>query len=110
MAGVFDRGDVTYTRIYDMADIFADPQYAARGMLAKVPDEELGEVTVPAPVPRLSARRDDPQKRWPHRARHGAGAERAGRLTRAEIARLEQENVVYAPGGGPQIGGPRVQE
>jgi len=73
MAGRLRCGDVTYTRIYDMADIFADPQYAARGMLAKVPDEELGEVTVPAPVPRLSARRDDPQKRWPHRARHGAG-------------------------------------
>ncbi|HEY9446542.1 MAG TPA: CoA transferase, partial [Burkholderiales bacterium] len=54
MAGIFDAGDVTYTRIYDMADIFADPHYAARGMLAKVPDEELGEVTVPAPVPRLS--------------------------------------------------------
>lgn len=96
MAAVFDAGDVTYTRIYDMADIFADPHYAARGMLARVPDEDLGEVTVPAPVPRLS--------RTPGTIRKSGGrigldtaqvlSELAG-LTRAEIARLEQENVVY---------------
>jgi crotonobetainyl-CoA:carnitine CoA-transferase CaiB-like acyl-CoA transferase len=47
-------GDVVFTRIYSMADIFKDPHYAARGMLAKIPDDELGDITLTAPVPRLS--------------------------------------------------------
>lgn len=50
----FRAEDVTFSRIYNMADIFADPHYKARGMLAEIPDDELGTVTVAAPVPRLS--------------------------------------------------------
>lgn len=45
---------VPATRIFTMADIFKDPHYAARGMLAGVPDDELGSVTLAAPVPLLS--------------------------------------------------------
>lgn len=37
-----------------LADIFADPHYKARGMLAQIPDDDLGTVTIAAPVPRLS--------------------------------------------------------
>jgi len=51
----FTPHGVTFTRVYSMADIFADPHFAARGMLQKVMDGKLGEVTVAAPVPRLSA-------------------------------------------------------
>ena len=47
--------EVPAARIYTMADIFADPHYAARGMLTKVPDDDLGSVTMPDVVPRLSA-------------------------------------------------------
>jgi crotonobetainyl-CoA:carnitine CoA-transferase CaiB-like acyl-CoA transferase len=43
-----------FTRIYSMADIFKDPHYKARRMLARVEDEDLGSVTLTAPVPRLS--------------------------------------------------------
>jgi len=39
--------------IYDIADIFEDPQYAARGDLMKVPTR-VGEVVLPAAVPRMS--------------------------------------------------------
>jgi crotonobetainyl-CoA:carnitine CoA-transferase CaiB-like acyl-CoA transferase len=35
-------------------DIFADPQYAARGNLQRVQDPRVGELVVPAAVPRLS--------------------------------------------------------
>ncbi|PZR49299.1 MAG: hypothetical protein DI537_58520, partial [Stutzerimonas stutzeri] len=45
---------VPATRIYTMADIFRDPHFRAREMLAQVPDEELGSVTVANVVPRLS--------------------------------------------------------
>jgi len=40
--------------IYDIAEIFEDPHFAARGNLLKVKDPRVGEVTIPATVPRLS--------------------------------------------------------
>lgn len=52
--GALSAGDVVFTRIYSMADIFRDPHYRARDMLAKVPDEDLGFITVAAPVPKLT--------------------------------------------------------
>jgi crotonobetainyl-CoA:carnitine CoA-transferase CaiB-like acyl-CoA transferase len=55
LARAFDPHGVTFTRVYSMADIFADPHFAARGMLQRVRDSKLGEVAVAAPVPRLSA-------------------------------------------------------
>lgn len=45
---------VPVARIYTIKDIFEDPHYAARGMLAQVPSDELGSVTLPAVVPRLT--------------------------------------------------------
>jgi crotonobetainyl-CoA:carnitine CoA-transferase CaiB-like acyl-CoA transferase len=41
--------------VYEPADMLADPHFAARGSIARVPDEEFGEVAMPAVVPRLSA-------------------------------------------------------
>ena len=87
--------DVTFTRIYTMADIFNDPHYHAREMLASIPDEDLGSVTVAAPVPRLS--------RTPGSISKSGG--RVGRDTREvlrdvlglaaeEIERLERNNVI----------------
>ncbi len=38
-----------------IADIFADPQFAARGNLQTLDDEELGPIVVPAVLPRMSA-------------------------------------------------------
>ena len=49
-----EAAGVPATRIFTIADIFADPHYRARGMLVPVPDDELGMVTLAAPVPRLS--------------------------------------------------------
>lgn len=42
------------TRIYSIADIFKDPHYQARQALVNIPDEHLGDVTLTAPVPKLS--------------------------------------------------------
>ena len=88
-------GDVVFTRIYSMADIFKDPHYAARGMLMQVPDDNFGTITLPAPVPRLS--------KTPGRIIKSGGKvgedtrnvlrELAG-MTDADIARLETAQVV----------------
>lgn len=88
-------GDVVFTRIYSMADIFRDPHYRARGMLAQVRDAELGSITVAAPVPRLT--------RTPGRIERTGG--RVGRDTRrvlqgvlglsdSAIARLAADGII----------------
>ena len=95
-------GDVVFTRIYSMADIFKDPHYAARGMLAKIPDDQFGTLTVPAPVPRLSK---TPGHIFKSGGRVGENTrevlrELAG-LSDADFARLEQAQVICcaeAPG------------
>jgi crotonobetainyl-CoA:carnitine CoA-transferase CaiB-like acyl-CoA transferase len=52
---MLQEATVPATRIFTMADIFRDPHYKSREMLAVVPDDDLGTVTMAAPVPRLSA-------------------------------------------------------
>ncbi|HXS51803.1 MAG TPA: CoA transferase [Usitatibacter sp.] len=54
LEAILHEAGVPATRIFTMADIFGDPHYAARGAIAQAPDEDLGEVAMAAPVPRLS--------------------------------------------------------
>jgi crotonobetainyl-CoA:carnitine CoA-transferase CaiB-like acyl-CoA transferase len=50
-----ERHQVAAAPVLDIAGIMADPQYAAREAIVRVPDEELGEVAMAAPRPLLSA-------------------------------------------------------
>ena len=49
-----DTAEAPISVLMNIADIFADPQYAARGNLQKIDHPQLGELTLPAPLPRLS--------------------------------------------------------
>ncbi len=49
------QGEVPTSRVYTIADIYADPHFAARGMLEQVPHPTLGHTTQSGVVPRLSA-------------------------------------------------------
>ena len=62
--GSLDRADVLDKclqeevpagKVNSIADIFADEHFQARGNLARIATDELGEVVVPGVVPRLSA-------------------------------------------------------
>ncbi len=48
------RGDVPCGPINTIADIFADPHFAARETIARIDDETLGEIAIPNVLPRLS--------------------------------------------------------
>ena len=48
-------GEVPTTRVYTIADIYADPHFRARNMLLQVPHATLGHTTQAGVVPRLSA-------------------------------------------------------
>lgn len=50
-----DSASVPAGRIYTVADIAADPHYAARGMLQQIKLDDGSEMTVPGIVPKLSA-------------------------------------------------------
>ncbi|MDY0106828.1 MAG: CoA transferase [Giesbergeria sp.] len=49
------RGEVPASRVYTIADIYADPHFKAREMLQAVPHPVLGHTTQAGVVPRLSA-------------------------------------------------------
>ncbi|AMG88913.1 CoA transferase [Bordetella parapertussis] len=48
------QAEIPHAKIYGVDDVFADPHFQARGALARLPHPQLGEVTVPNVVPRLS--------------------------------------------------------
>jgi len=69
-------GGVPAAPIYTVADTFADPHYAAREMIAEVPDDEIGSVKLVNVVPKLL--RNPGAIRWSGRA--------AGHDTRSVLA------------------------
>ena len=50
----FERHEVAYSFVYDIADIFNDEHFRIREMLIRVLDEELGEAVVQNVVPKFS--------------------------------------------------------
>jgi crotonobetainyl-CoA:carnitine CoA-transferase CaiB-like acyl-CoA transferase len=54
LEGILEKAAVPATRIFTIADIFADPHYKARGSIANAPDADLGSVAMATVVPRLS--------------------------------------------------------
>jgi crotonobetainyl-CoA:carnitine CoA-transferase CaiB-like acyl-CoA transferase len=79
------QGEVPTSRVYTIADIYADPHFAARGMLAQVPHPTLGHTTQTGVLPRLSGtpRHDSPQRACTGRKRAGHSLQRhaSGRRT-----------------------------
>jgi formyl-CoA transferase len=51
----FNAHEVAFSAIYDIKDIFADAQYAAREALIRVTDPDLGQAVVQNVVPKFSA-------------------------------------------------------
>jgi crotonobetainyl-CoA:carnitine CoA-transferase CaiB-like acyl-CoA transferase len=52
---LFREAGAAGIRVLSMADVFDDPQYQERETFVEVDDDELGPVTLAAPVPRMSA-------------------------------------------------------
>jgi crotonobetainyl-CoA:carnitine CoA-transferase CaiB-like acyl-CoA transferase len=83
---VLHDAGVPATRIFTIADIFADPQYRARGMIVNAPDDDEGSIAMASPVPRLSE--------TPGTIRHAG--HRVGQDTRrvlAEVAGLDRDEL-----------------
>ena len=90
-----DKFQVPCGPVNSIADIFADPHYAARENILRMKDPRVGEIAMPNVVPRLS---DTPGKvEWlgPTLGQHNDEVykELLG-LTDAEIGRLKDKGVV----------------
>lgn len=88
--------EVPVSRVYSVADVFKDPHFRARGMIARVPSDVLGDVAMVAPVPKLSA--TPAEIRWAGR-RIGQDTRvvlvELGGMTAAEIDALEALIAVF---------------
>ena len=91
----FNEFDVVAGPIYDIAQIFADPQVKHRGTLVETEDRVLGKVRVQNVVPRF--RRNPGSVRWLGKAQIGADTEtvlaEVG-YRAADIARLAADGVI----------------
>ncbi len=105
LEAILAAANVPATRIFTIADIFADPHFRAREMLVDVPDDQLGHVTMAAVVPKLSA--------TPGGLRRSGGAPGQDtrkvlrdlvELSESEIDRLEATGVVHVA-EAPRDGG-----
>jgi crotonobetainyl-CoA:carnitine CoA-transferase CaiB-like acyl-CoA transferase len=90
--------NVPAARIYTMEDIFDDPHYRDRGMLVDVEDENLGDVTLPGVVPKLSG---SPGSIWRAGAQCGEDTREVLEdelgLSGEEISQLEQNSIIKGP-------------
>lgn len=69
---VFDAAEVAAAPVYEIADLVADEQLQHRGVFVSVADDELGAMTVQAPVPRFSGNAGRVDSLGPRLGEHNA--------------------------------------
>jgi formyl-CoA transferase len=94
---VLEAASVPSGRIYTVADIAADPHYAARGMLQQVKLEGGDLITVPGIIPKLSRTPGAHQRNAPALGQDTDDVLREVGLTEQQIAALNTRGVIKAP-------------
>ncbi|QKQ48117.1 MULTISPECIES: CaiB/BaiF CoA transferase family protein [Achromobacter] len=88
------RHEVSFSPIYDMADIAADPHFSAREVLVRIQDEELGEVSMQNVVPRFSATPGRVWRAGPGMGQHNDEVYGELGLSAAQQAALRSRNII----------------
>jgi crotonobetainyl-CoA:carnitine CoA-transferase CaiB-like acyl-CoA transferase len=70
----FEAQEMAAARVYDFLDRVADEQLAHREVFISVDDQQVGHMTVQAPVPRFSATRRSQCRGLPGAEAKGRGA------------------------------------
>ena len=81
-------------RIYTVADIAADPHYAARGMLQQIRLDDGEPLTVPGIIPKLSRTPGAHQRNAPAIGQDTEAVMRELGLTNEQIAGLKSRGVI----------------
>lgn len=91
----FNKHEVAFSVIYDIQDIFADPQYAARESLIRVADDDLGDGVVQNVVPKFSQTPGSVDFLGPHLGAHNVDVyERELGYSDQQIAALKQQKII----------------
>jgi formyl-CoA transferase len=85
---------VPVSAVYSIADIFADPHYAARDMLVEVDHPKLGNLTVPGVVPKFSETPGAVRRAGPTLGEHNHEVYAEIGLSADDLAALEERGVI----------------
>ncbi len=88
------KHEVGFSPIYDIADVFDDPQFKARQAIVAVPDGELGSVRMQGVVPRFSETPGAVRRAGPAMGEHNDEVYGGLGLTATEIAGLKARKVI----------------
>ncbi len=89
-----EQAQVPAGRIYSIADIAADPHYAARGMLSSVPLDDGTQVAVPGFVPKLSRTPGGHRRNAPTLGQDTEAVLREVGITDAQLQALRDRGVI----------------
>ena len=90
----FTRHEVGFSPIYDIADVFDDPQFKAREAIVSVPDSELGSLRMQGVVPRFSETPGRVRTAGPAIGQHNEEIYGGLGVSAAEIAALRDRKVI----------------
>ena len=90
----FAKHEVGFSPIYDIADVFDDPQIQARQAIVTVPDSELGQVRMQGVVPRFSETPGRVRQAGPAIGEHNTEIYEALGLTPAEVDALKARKII----------------
>jgi crotonobetainyl-CoA:carnitine CoA-transferase CaiB-like acyl-CoA transferase len=91
---MLDENEVGFSPIYDIADIFKDPHFAARKALVDVPDDELGTVRMQSVAPVFSNSPGAVRHGGPSIGQHNHEVLSGLGLTEEQIATLKAAGVI----------------
>lgn len=89
-----DAHEVGFSPIYDISEVFTDPQLRAREAIVHVADGELGEVRMQAVVPRFSATPGTVHHAGPALGEHNAEVYGELGITAPELEQLRAAGVI----------------
>jgi formyl-CoA transferase len=91
-----DQAAVPAGRIYTVADIAADPHYAARGMLQEVQMDDGSRLAVPGVVPKLSETPGEHRRNAPRLGQDTDDVLRELGISPAQISELKRRGIIAA--------------
>ena len=94
LQALLDAHSVPCCKVYDIADVLADPHFQARGAIVRLADDELGSVPAPCTVPRIAGYAPRPLHTGPATGQHNAQVYGALGLGADELARLKRQGVI----------------
>ena len=92
-----EKASVPAGKIYTVADIAADPHFAARGMLQEVKLEDQSSLTVPGIVPKLSRTPGTHRRNAPHLGQDTDRILGQMGLTAQQIQELRDSGIIAGP-------------